>query len=483
MPAATPAAATPAGNPVRRRTRLGSGVRARILLAYVGLLAIATAASVLVARELLIAQLDSRINAELVQEVDELRTLAAGVDPLTARPFGGRADRVFDVHLERNIPAPQEALLTFVDGKPYKRSRTVVDYRLHEDPVLVSRWAQLQATDRGSYQTPEGRLEYLAVPLQTNGQTRGVFVAAVFRDLARKQLDAPLLAVGGVGLAVLLVGSVLAWAVAGSVLRPVRRATATAREITETDLTRRITVDGKDEGAELAETFNGMLDRLEEAFTTQRRFLDDAGHELRTPITIMRGHLEVMGDDPQEREETVALVLDELSRMARIVNDLLLLAKAEQPNFLQLDPVDVADLTTEIHSKATALSPRNWVLEHVGRGVIIADRQRVTQAMVQLAQNAVQHTEEGDEIALGSFLEDDTARLWVRDSGPGIRAEDQPRLFERFVRASGGRRSDGAGLGLAIVRAIAEAHRGRVELQSRPGAGATFTLVLPVDQP
>lgn len=215
VPASTGAVEAPEAERVRSRTRLGSGIRARILLAYIGLLAIATAASVLVARELLIAQLDARIDTELVQEADELRALAAGVDPRTAQPFGARADRVFDVHLERNIPAPQEALLTFIDGKPYKRSRTVVEYRLHEDPVLVERWGQLRSTDRGSYQTPVGRLDYLAVPLQMNGQTRGVFVAAIFRDLAEKGLRAPLIAVGGVGSAVLLVGSGLAWLVAG----------------------------------------------------------------------------------------------------------------------------------------------------------------------------------------------------------------------------------------------------------------------------
>ena len=470
------------GGQVRSRPRLGSSVRARILLAYVGLLALATGASVLVAGELLIAQLDRRIDTELAQEANELRQLASGVDPRTSRPFGNRADRVFDVYLERNIPAPNEALLTFVNGEPYKRSRTVVDYRLDQDPVLVERLGRLQSSERSSYQTPVGRLEYLAVPLRTGGQTRGVFVAAVFRDLARKDLQAPLIAVGAVGLAVLLVGSILAGMVAESVLRPVRRATATAREITDTDWSRRVPVEGNDEGAELARTFNDMLDRLEAAFATQRRFLDDAGHELRTPITIMRGHLEVMGDDPQDREETIALVVDELSRMARIVHDLLLLARAEQPDFLQLASVDVAELTTEIHSKAAALGARDWVLEHVGRGLVIADRQRVTQAMVQLAQNAVQHTSDGDEIALGSFVEGGVARFWVRDTGPGISAEDQRRVFDRFVRA-GGRRGDGAGLGLSIVRAIAEAHHGRVELVSRSGAGATFTLVVPVDQP
>ena len=234
----------------------------------------------------------------------------------------------------------------------------------------------------------------------------------------------------------------------------------------------------------LAATFNEMLDRLEEAFRLQRQFVDDAGHELRTPITIIKGHLEVTEDDPDERQKTMALVTDELDRMNRIVNDLLLLAKAKQPDFLDLATVDLSNLTGELLAKATAIAPRNWQMEAMARGVIVADRQRLTQAIMQLAQNATEHTGTSADITLGSAIADGRARLWVRDSGPGVPLEDQQRIFQRFARTAHGRRgSEGAGLGLAIVRAIAEAHHGTVEVQSIPGAGATFTVVIPVDQP
>lgn len=477
-----PSSPPPAPSPPARRTRLRS-VRTRILLSYVGLLALATATSVLVAREVLLTQLDQRISSELVQEADELRELARGTDPATSQPFGSDVVRIFDVALSRNVPARNEALLTFVDGRPYTRTASVVDYRLDQDPALVERWGAVEQPDRGSAPTPEGRVEYLAVPLQAEGVVRGVFVVAIFRDRASAQLNAPLTAVGGVGLAVLLVGSALAWGLAESVLRPVRRVTRTARAISEEDLRRRIDVEGNDEIAELASTFNAMLDRLEGSFEGQRRFLDDAGHELRTPITIARGHLELLGDDPAEKEETVAIVLDELTRMSRMVNDLLLLAKAEKPDFLELEPVDLDVLTDELAAKTAKLGDRAWVLESRAEGLALADRQRLTQAVVQLAQNAVQHTRPGDEIALGSWVEGDELRLWVRDRGPGVSEQEQARVFERFVRARGNRHRDGAGLGLSIVRAIAEAHGGRVELRSRPGSGALFTLVLPVDGP
>jgi signal transduction histidine kinase len=264
-------------------------------------------------------------------------------------------------------------------------------------------------------------------------------------------------------------------------LRPVRELTDSARSITETDLSRRIPVEGDDEIAVLARTFNDMLDRLEGAFTAQRRFIDDAGHELRTPITIVRGHLELIGDDPEDRAQTLALVTAELDRMGRIVDELLLLARAEQPDFVQLDEVELSDLTTELLVKATALGERDWRLDACTSGRVWADPQRLTQAVLNLARNAVEHTTPSAEIGLGSIRRAGEVRLWVRDTGPGIEPDERERIFERFTRGRRGRtrRSDGAGLGLAIVRAVALAHRGRVELDSRPGAGATFTLVFP----
>jgi signal transduction histidine kinase len=223
-----------------------------------------------------------------------------------------------------------------------------------------------------------------------------------------------------------------------------------------------------------------MVARLERAFATQQRFLSDVGHELRTPITIVRGHLEVMGDDPDERRETVALVTDELDRMNRMVNDLLMLAKAEQPDFLRPERVEVPAMLADVYAKASALGPREWVLGEVEPATVWADPQRLTQALTQLLQNAVQFTGEGDRIELSARVAGDRVLLSVRDTGVGIAPEDRERIFERFVRAAPGReRPDGTGLGLAIVAAIAHAHRGEVTVDSVPGAGSTFTLVLP----
>jgi two-component system, OmpR family, sensor kinase len=238
-----------------------------------------------------------------------------------------------------------------------------------------------------------------------------------------------------------------------------------AAEITEDDLTRRIPVSGNDDVAALARQFNSMLDRLERSFRLQRQFLDDASHELRTPITIVRGHLELMGDSPAERAEVVRLCTDELDRMARLVEDLLLLVKAERPDFLRPVAVSLPELTSDIDAKLRALGDRRWVLESIAEGEAVLDPQRITQALVQLASNAVKHTGSGDTIRFGSAV-DGVVSFWVADSGPGVR--DESLLFSRST-----------GLGLPIVKAIAVAHGGAVHVRSVPGEGATFVVEVP----
>ena len=224
-----------------------------------------------------------------------------------------------------------------------------------------------------------------------------------------------------------------------------------------------------------------MLDRVEAAVSAQRRFSDDAGHELRTPITIVRGHLEVLDPtDPDDVISTVALVDDELERMNRMVSELLLLARAEHPAFLHPTLVDVGALTRTAFKKLAGLGDRDFTLQAVAETSAVLDPARITQALVALADNACRYTADGDWIGVGSARENGWLKFWVVDSGPGISAADRTRIFERFSRGGdGARRSDGAGLGLAIVQAIAVAHGGKVLLDSVPGSGATFTVLFP----
>ncbi|MGH2751828.1 MAG: sensor histidine kinase [Actinomycetota bacterium] len=466
-----------------------SGLRVRILGGYILVLVVATVASLFVLRTVLINRMDQRINSELEQEVAELQRLATqGVDPDTTRPFAGDIEAIFDTFLGRNIPSANETMLTLIDGEPYRRSiqPEPLPYRVDRDPDLVARWASVEeGSDYGSALTPAGELRYLAVPLNNKvGEAEGVFVVADFRDLEKEEVDAAVRSAAQISVITLIIGFILFYALSGRILNRVEAVRYTAQRITDSDMSRRLPVEGNDEIAQLATTFNDLLDRLGEAFAIQRGFIDDAGHELRTPITIIRGHLELMGEDAAERRETVALVTDELDRMTRMVEDLLMLTRAQRPDFLNLTAVDVSELTDELNTKVRGLARREWGIDGSGRGIIEADRQRLTQAMMQLAQNAVQHTGDGDRIWIGSKIANEEARFWVRDTGPGVPKEEQERIFNRFARAkSKARASDGMGLGLAIVKAIAEGHRGRVRLLSAPGQGSTFTIILPVDQP
>jgi len=469
------------------------GIRLRMVWWFIVVLALATAGSVFLVRQVLVQRLDARIESELSQEVLEIRRLADGNDPETGQPFGERVDRIFEVFLARNIPARHEMMLTFLDGRPHLHSpaeehaplsEVHVPYPLHEDEALTALWANLAQPARGQAETPAGRIEYQAVPFLVQGEPQGVFVVASFRDLQQADTDAASLAAGTVGVAMLVIGSLLAVRLAERILAPVRLVTRTARSISETDLSQRIPVQGYDEISELSATFNDMLGRLDAAFEMQRRFTDDAGHELRTPITVIRGHLELMGEDPEDRQRTLALVSDELDRMSRMVDDLVTLARSEQPDFLRPRLVDLDDLTTRMLDNARGLAPRDWRLDGTGADRVWVDEQRLMQAVLQLAANAARHTTDGDVVALGSEIRGTEVRFWVRDSGPGVSADERERIFERFYRGRPGHgRSDGAGLGLSIVKAIAEAHGGRVGLDSVPGQGATFSVVVRASQP
>ncbi len=466
------------------RRQLGS-VRVRVVVGYVGLVLVALVIGLLVTRQLLFTRLDRQIERDLVQEVEELRRLAGGNDPTTGEPFNEDAAAIFDTFLGRNVPIDGEAFFTLVDDVPY---RFTIDppAQLLDDGALVASWAALEEPLRLDVRTLDaGEARTLAVPLRGSEGTTGVFVVAAFPQEAEQELGDALRIIAMASGLVLLLSAAVAWGLAARVVRPVRQLTATAQQISDSDLSARIPVEGNDELAELGATFNDMLDRLEVGMQGQRQFLDDVAHELRTPITIMRGHLEVSGG-PEDHEDTVALVTDELDRMGRYVDDLLLLAKAEERQFLRLGPVDLGELADGLLSRSTPLGDRRWVVDEAPPGGLVAavaDAGRLEQAMLNLMTNAVQHTAAGDEIGLGIRVRGERVELWVRDTGTGVPAELRDRIFDRSARGAASRvsRPDGSGIGLSIVSAIARAHEGTVAVSDTAGGGATFTIDIPLD--
>jgi signal transduction histidine kinase len=292
-------------------------------------------------------------------------------------------------------------------------------------------------------------------------------------------------------LVIALVASYLAGA---RVTAPLRRMAAVATRVDAGDLEPRMEPQSGTGGEVqvLAESFNHMLDRLAEAFHGQREFVADASHELRTPLTVIRGQLEVLAaqENPPagEVQRVERLVQAEITRISRLVDDLLVLAQAEQTDFLQTEPIELHTFVAELWDGVSLTADRRFELGPIPEGTLLADPDRVAQALRNLARNAIEHT--ADEIGLVRLeverLAPDKIRFAVLDDGPGIPESERERVFERFHRTDPARTrsAGGAGLGLAIVRAIAEAHDGQVRAgASGAGAGARVELVLPGFRP
>jgi two-component system OmpR family sensor kinase len=378
-------------------------------------------------------------------------------------------------------------MVAFVDGTHAFNQPAEYPYQLQEDRELLRLLGPLtvERADIGQYlirtiTTQQTSYRVLVVPVTIDGGSSGALVLAFDRTAEHTALADTYRTYAFVALgAVVLIGA-LGFLIVSDLLKPIALLRSAAATISSTDLSRRIAVVGNDDLAVLTSTVNGMLDRIEHAFSSQRELLDDVGHELRTPLTVVRGHLELMDPhDPEDAAAARAIALDELDRMNALVEELMTLAKSRRPDFVTPEPTDVAVLTDEVLTKARPLGERRWTLDSLAVDAVIAlDPRRITQAWLQLANNAVKFSHEGSVVALGSAADEEHVRLWVRDEGVGIAPDDQERIFERFARADTGG-VEGSGLGLTIVQSIAEAHGGRVELASRQGEGSTFTIVLP----
>lgn len=476
---------SPAGRPPRA-PRPGVSVRTRITVAVALLVALTLAGAGALVYAIEARQLEADAYDRAEQEIDEFRQLQAnGVDPdRRGRPFAS-VDALLETFLERNVPGTDEVLLTWYDGRlqfQLPREDTLPDDARFQDLVdgLVA-----ENGDTRWRSPDDGEVLVVAQSARVGADgDLGALVVVIYLDEDRAELAATMRTYAIVALLSLLLVTVIAAWQSGRLLAPLRTLRETTERIGESDLSQRLPVTGNDDITALTRTVNGMLDRLEEAFVGQRQFLDDAGHELRTPLTVLRGHLELLDTGtPEEVAETKELLLDEVDRMARLVGDLILLAKSDRPDFVRPATVDLAVLTEDVLAKARGLAERDWVLDGVAHEVVALDAQRITQALLQLADNAVKHTRPGDEIGIGSDLVPEGVWLWVRDSGAGIAPEHREKVFERFGRSAVPADDEGFGLGLSIVSAIASAHGGRVGIRDAEPHGAVVEMVLPAVHP
>ncbi|KAB8146090.1 HAMP domain-containing histidine kinase [Chloroflexia bacterium SDU3-3] len=336
----------------------------------------------------------------------------------------------------------------------------------------------------------EQRWRTYALPLHASGHTDAYLVAMAplgRLDASMASFRLILAGLGGLGLLAAAAGS---WAIAAQALRPIDAMVATARTITQArDLSHRIPEPpARDELRRLSQTFNAMLTSLEEASRTQQRFVADASHELRAPLTAIQGNLELLRRQavpPTERDEVLAEVEREAARLGRLVSDLLALARADAGQGIRHGPVDLDALTLEAFHTARAMARgQRLALDPFEPVQVAGDADRLRQLLLILLDNALKYTPPDGAVTLGLRQRGAHAELSVRDTGPGIADEDLPHVFERFYRADPARGRDpgGTGLGLAIARWIVEQHGGTIELRGAAGGGTLAMVRLPLGE-
>ncbi len=387
---------------------------------------------------------------------------------------------------------------------------------------------------------PGVRLRIYSQPITLADRAIGSIQVAQSLTVADDSLAASRRVLLGGSLSLLLLSAFGGAFLARAALRPINAITEIARHITSSqDLEQRIPVTvPSDELGQLVETINDMLARLESLFAVQQRLVADVSHELRTPLTTIQGNLDLLRrgavNDPGMRAEALAAIGDEAARMRRLLNDLLLLAQADAGLKLHRVPVEMDTLLLEVYRQAQVMAggigretgrhgPRfgsagtggdtaggpGGITVRLGaedQALVWGDADRLRQMLLNLVDNALKYTQDGGEVTLTLRRNGGWVRVGVEDTGVGIAPDDLPHLFERFYRADrsrtrapaasprpvrhgrdglkgsapeGGNETSGAGLGLAIVQWIAQAHDGRVEVESALGKGSTFTVWLP----
>jgi signal transduction histidine kinase len=461
------------------------GIRTRLMAMHITVMTIVIGAIVWQSDHLFVARLNREFNRDLTEEGPEFSDASAN------RPRGEPLSSFARFYLDTHQRLARHALIIGLDGPAGSRAPEIL-FSPHAGGIaanpLVSSLITHTAlpSDITSLTIGSSHYRVLATPITESGHRVGTLVAV--RNLAgleaerRSELTVALLA----GFAALIAAVAAGYLLLRRVLRVVSDVTSTAEHAAGGDLSLRVHYAGPpDELGRLAQTVDTMLGRLDQAFSAQRRLLSDVSHQLRTPLTVIRGHLEVLAREPasdtNEQAETIAIVVDELEHISLMVERLLMLGRALEPDFIEEEEIDVVSLLEDVMDAVQHLAPREWVLELGPPLVILGDRTKLRGALLNLIDNAVGATSAADTIAVGARRDErGDLILEVTDTGRGISLADQQRLFERFSRST--ERYRGSGLGLAIVRAVAEAHGGHVEMEGAPREGCRVRIILPGDR-
>jgi two-component system, OmpR family, sensor kinase len=459
--------------PIRWRLTLFNALIIGAILLALGL------SLLLLLREALLSGVEDTVRSRAVAAA---RALESKEDPLSDDVDQLTADGVF-------------LIVRDARGRVLDQTTSFSTYEETSDDVWKRALASGNPAGGTAELTSEDSDYVYAVPVSPPAGPARVVEAGKSYDSVEDALEAftTVLVVGGLLAFLLSVGG--AYLLARAALSPVEAVVSSAREMTEGDLSRRLPVSHpKDEIGRLTTTINALLARLEVAFarreqalSRQRRFAADASHELRTPLTSISGYAQMLEEwglrDPQTAREGVAAIRQESERMRRLVEGLLALTRGDEGAPLEIEDHDLAVVAEEAAQTAAV---EKMVVEYLPAKQLVNasfDRDRIRQVTSILLDNAVKYTAEGGKVTVRVRETNGWAELEVSDTGVGIPEDQLPLIFERFYRADPSRTAGGAGLGLSIARQIAEAHGGTIEVESTPGEGSKFTLLLPKKLP
>jgi heavy metal sensor kinase len=434
------------------------------------------------------SELQRRIDSDLSEQFGEFQQQSLG--DVKSSAALERAARRF-ISSQRYHPESRIFLIDVKGGADVTNQRDVVEReveaesteageRERESTLLDARTGFTNVSTEDA-----GRLRVYSRPIIAGSRELGTFRVADPRvpiERAQSGLRRTFLIVGV--LALVVSAAVAIW-VATLITRPLRRMVSVASEVDAGELTHRLgRVGSGSEVTSLADSFDHMLDRLEGAFRRQREFVSDASHELRTPLTVLRGQIELLGreeDDEMKRRQMIETSIREIDHMNRLIDDMLLLARAEAGGLVDRREVDLSDFLHDLERDLPLFGERDYRVEGPREGIVIADPDRLSQVVRNLVRNAVNHTAVGQPITVTATPRGDSLQFSITDSGAGIPEDQLERVFDRFYRTDSGRSRDegGSGLGLAIARALVEAHGGRIWAEASLAKGARISFELP----
>jgi len=474
-------------------TRLG-GLRPRVTLLIVGVVVVCIGIAFAAVYAGTARELSVRSRQDVRSDMDVLAQSVSRGSP-TPRADAARA-RDYLAH-EPFRPTSHVLFVSPAGARTVTNQPELLGLKTADNRESTAQQARENRAGRGFLAAPPGfsvrnlpdvgRVLLLVRDLRVGGRVvarAGIGEPTAASDRAKRAVRDEFLLAGALAALAALVGG---FAVASRVAAPLRRMAQVAARVDGGDLGPRMEIaDRRDEVRVLAEAFDHMLDRLEDAFDRQTAFVADASHELRTPLTVIRGQLEVLAStehpDRDEVRRVEKLVAVEIERMSRLVEDMMLLAQADDAEFLRPSVIELRPFVLDLVRGLADVAPPRLAVGAVPELLIEADEDRLAQALRNLLRNAIAHTAEDGAVELGVETADGRARFIVDDDGPGIPPDQRAAVFDRFRRLDDGRARDagGAGLGLAIVQAIAHAHGGRAWADAAPSGGARFVLEIPV---